>query len=211
MRYAGLFVVLALGTAFPSSAAEPFRLALKDDKVGQLPKGWVAAKTGQGPGSVWKVVEDKTVAGDKALGQTSAEGPNPLFNLCVAEKTSFTDVDIEVALKAVTGKKDQGGGPVWRYQDANNYYVARVNPLEDNYRVYKVVNGKRTQLGSADVKAPAGQWHRLRVVHRGDHVQCYLNGKLVLDVHDNTFTGAGKVGLWTKADAVTHFGDLRVK
>jgi hypothetical protein len=211
MSYASLLVVLALGTAIPGTAAEPFRMFLKDDKVGELPNGWVAAKTGVGPGSVWKVMEDPTVAGGKTLAQTSPEGANSLFNLCVAEDASFTDVDIELALKAVAGKKDQGGGPVWRYKDANNYYVARVNPLEDNYRVYKVVNGKRTQLGSADVKTPAEKWHRLRVVHHGDHIQCFLNGKPMLDVRDGTFATAGNVGLWTKADAVTRFDDLRVK
>ena len=42
---------------------------------------------------------------------------------------------------------DQGGGPVWRYQDANNYYIARMNPLEDNYRVYKVVEWQAEATG----------------------------------------------------------------
>jgi len=211
VKHAGVLLVLTLGITVSGTAAEPFHPLLKDAKVGELPKGWTAAKTGEGPGSVWKVVEDPAVAGGKALAQTSLEGPNPLFNLCVAEDTSFTDVEIELALKAVAGKKDQGGGPVWRYQDANNYYVARVNPLEDNYRVYKVVNGRRTQLGTADVKAPAEKWHQLRVVHQGDHIQCFLNGRLMLDVHDSAFPGPGKVGLWTKADAVTHFHDFRAK
>ena len=94
--------------------------------------------------------------------------------------TSFTDVDLSVAFKAVAGKLDQGGGLVWRYKDANNYYIARMNPLEDNYRVYKVVAGKRTQLGSVDVKIPSGEWHTLRVVHKADHIQCYLDGKSYL-------------------------------
>ena len=82
-------------------------------------------------------------------------------------------------------ENDQGGGPVWRYQDANNYYIARMNPLENNYRVYKVVNGKRTQLGSADVNIPAGEWQMLRVVHSGDHIRCYLDDQLYLDVNDD--------------------------
>ncbi|MBP87905.1 MAG: hypothetical protein CMJ64_14475 [Planctomycetaceae bacterium] len=83
-----------------------------------------------------------------------------------------------------------------------------MNPLEDNFRVYKVVKGKRTQLDSLDAKAPAGKWHTIHVVQTGNHVQCYLNGKLHLDVKDDTFTGKGKVGLWTKADAVTSFDDF---
>lgn len=211
MKRASLFIVLVLAACGPGVAAEEFRMSLKGDKPGEMPKGWVAAKTGEGPGSVWKVVDDPTAAGGKALAQTSSEGKRRFFNLCVAEKTDFADVDITVAMKPVKGKIDQGGGPVWRYRDANNYYVARVNPLEDNYRVYKVVDGKRTQLASAEVKAPAGKWHRLRVVQQGDHIRCYLNGKPLLDVHDATFTAAGKVGLWTKADAVTHFDDFRAE
>jgi len=186
----------------------------EDAKVGELPKWWSAAKTGEGPGNVWKVLEDKSApAGPKVLAQTSSEGPPPLFNLCVAETAKYADLDLTVALKAVGGKIDQGGGPVWRYQDKDNYYVARMNPLEANYRVYRVVKGKRTELASADVEKKeslAGQWSTIRIVHRGDLIRCYLNGKPRLEVRDDTFRGAGKLGLWTKADAVTSFDKLSV-
>lgn len=128
----------------------------------------------------------------------------------MADSSRFTDLELTVSFKAVKGETDQGGGPVWRYKDANNYYIARMNPLEDNFRVYKVVGGKRSQLGSAEAEAPAGKWHSIRIVHKGDHIQCYLNGKRQLDVKDETFKDAGKIGLWTKADAVTSFDDLTV-
>lgn len=211
MRYAHLFFLPILATSVSVNATDLYTLSLKGDTIGELPKGWIAAKTGVGPGSVWKVVEDSTARGGKVIAQTSAEGPNPLFNLCVAEDTSFADIDLTVAFKAAAGKLDQGGGPVWRYQDANNYYIARMNPLEDNFRVFKVVGGKRTQLDSAEVKLSAGVWHRIRIVQLGDGIRCYLNGKFMLEARDRTFAGAGKIGLWTKADAVTHFDDLRVK
>ena len=190
----------------------PFVLSLDEAEAGELPAGWAAAKTGEGPGSVWKVVEDATAPhGKKVLAQTSDQGPNRFFNLCVAQKTNFSDVDLSVAFKAVAGKLDQGGGLVWRYKDANNYYLARMNPLEDNYRVYKVVAGKRIQLGTADIKIPSKTWHTLRVVHKADHIRCFLDGKLYLDAKDDTFPDAGKIGLWTKADAQTHFADFQAK
>ncbi len=193
------------------AADKPQEITFEDSKGGTLPKGWSAAKTGEGPGSIWKVVEDDSSPhGKQVLAQTSSEGPNPLFNLCVLEEPQLVDVDLEVSFKAVSGKTDQGGGPVWRYQDAKNYYIARMNPLENNYRVYKVIDGKRTQLGTAAVEAPTGKWHKLRVVQRGEHIQCYLNDKLYLDVKDDTFKGKGRIGLWTKADAVTSFDGLRV-
>src|SRR5262249_14797207 len=163
--------------------------------------------------SVWKVVADDTAPSKTgyALAQTSADC-DALFNLCVAEGGSFKDVEISVAFKAVKGEKDQGGGVVWRYLDANNYYVARMNPLEDNFRVYKVVAGKRApEFQSVEVKVKPGEWHTLKVVMKGDHIECFLDGKKHLDVKDATFKDAGKVGLWTKADAQTHFDDFQAR
>jgi hypothetical protein len=183
----------------------------KDD-LGKVPAGWKAARTGKGEGSVWKVVADDSAPSKSGLvlAQT-AESPRGLFNLCVAEDGAFTDVEVQVAFKAVRGKADQGGGIVWRYQDANNYYLARMNPLEDNYRVYKVVASKRIQLGTKeDVKIPAGEWHVLKIKQAGERIECWLDGKKYLEVKDDTFSKAGKIGLWTKADAQTYFDDLKV-
>ncbi len=113
-------------------------------------------------------------------------------------------------LFAVEGVDDQGGGVVWRARDGRNYYIARFNPLEDNFRVYHVVNGVRTQLQSADVKRTPG-WHALRVRHVGDHISCELDGKELLDVKDRTFSEAGMIGLWSKADARSRFDELTLR
>jgi len=218
MKRAAEMIVL-LGTLCLASPVLAEEWTFEDAEPGKLPAGWTAAKTGSGPGSVWCVEQEASApAGARVLVQTSSEGPKPLFNLCVADKSSLVDLDLSVALKAVRGKIDQGGGPVWRYRDENHYYIARVNPLEWNFRLYKVVAGKRTQLATADVEPPDGvdedawakAWHTIRVVHKGDKIACYLDGKLLLEAADGTFAGVGKVGLWTKADAVTAFDQLTV-
>ena len=85
-----------------------------------------------------------------------------------------------------------------------------MNPLEDNFRLYKVVAGKRTELASSDIKAETGKWHTIRIVHKGDQIECFLNGKKHLDAKDATFKDAGKIGVWTKADAQTRFAGLMV-
>ena len=189
-----------------------FARDFEKEAIGTMPKGWTSARTGTGEGSVWTLVEDKTAPrGSTVLAQT-AESPETLFNVCVADDTSFTDVEVTVAFKAMQGKKDQGGGVVWRYVDNNNYYIARFNPLEDNYRLYKVVDGKRIQLATKEaIKAPAGEWHTLAVRMKGNEIVCHLNGKPVLEAKDDSFTKPGKVGLWTKADAQTYFDDFQVK
>ena len=187
-----------------------FRFGKED--AGKLPKGWTAAQTGKGAGSVWRAMADDTAPSKSGfvLAQT-AESPAALFNLCVVDKTSYKDVELSVAFKAMKGMRDQGGGLVWRYQDADNYYIARMNPLEDNYRLYKVVSGKRTQLATKeDLKAPVGTWHVLTIKMAGDQIECSFDGKKYLEANDDTFTKAGKVGLWTKADAQSYFDDLKI-
>jgi hypothetical protein len=131
------------------------------------------------------------------------------FNLALVNGTTYKDLDLSVQMKPFAGAEDQGGGLVWRAKDAKNYYVARYNPLEDNYRVYKVESGRRTQLGNADIKHSDG-WHTLRVTMKGDHIEAYWDGKKYLDLKDATFSDAGEIGLWTKADAQTHFDNLTV-
>jgi hypothetical protein len=210
-RFFSILLVLATSTLAADDKA--FTLKLTKDDLGKLPAGWKAAQTGKGEGSVWKVVADDTAPSKSGLtlAQT-AEGPNAFFNLCVAQDTNFKDVEISVAFKAVKGEKDQGGGVVWCYQDADNYYIARMNPLEDNFRVYKVTDGKRAkEFQDAEVKIPAGEWHTLKVTMSGEKIECFLDGKKYLDVKDDAITKAGKVGLWTKADAQTRFDNFQAR
>jgi hypothetical protein len=212
-RLSLLGLVCLAGAALPAADDKPRVFRFAKDDLGKVPAGWKADQTGKGAGSVWKVVADDTAPSKTgfALAQT-AEGPGPLFNLCVADDTKYQDVEAQVAFKAVKGEKDRGGGIVWRYQDANNYYIARMNPLEDNFRVYKVVDGKRArEFQSVDVKVPANEWHVLKIKMVGDHIECFLDGKKHLDVKDDTFAKGGKVGLWTKADAQTYFDDFQAR
>ena len=180
--------------------------------VGSVPNGWSMAMTGSGKGSNWKIVEDNTSpSGSKVLAQT-VDNSGSTFNLCVADTPRFKDVEVSVAFKAVRGKKDQGGGVVWRYKDDKNYYIARFNPLEDNYRLYKVVDGKRLQLTTKErLKAPADKWHTLTIQMKSDVIVCLLNGTKHLEANDTVFDKVGKVGLWTKADAQTYFDGFQAK
>jgi hypothetical protein len=118
---------------------------------------------------------------------------------------------LTVQVKAVKGEEDQGGGPIWRCRDENNYYICRFNPLEGNYRVYKVVEGRRKQLDSVRIETQADRWYTVRVTMTGDRITCFLDGKKLLEAQDDTLTEPGMVGLWTKADAVASFDGLTVR
>ena len=115
--------------------------------------------------------------------------------------------------KPVSGRVDQAAGLVWRYRDENNYYIVRANALENNVVLYKVQDGRRTPLGPVGrtddygVKhpVPAGQWSTLGVSFDDTRFGVTFDGQALFEVIDSTFTDAGSVGLWTKADSVTYF------
>lgn len=157
----------------------------------------------------WKVVADSDARSKPNVLAQLARSSGPTFNIALVGETNYKDVDVSVSMKSVAGNTDQGGGLVWRAKDARNYYIARYNPLENNYRVYKVQDGRRSELQSANVQKSPG-WHSLRITMVGDRIECYYNDRKYLDVKDATFPGPGKIGLWTKADAQTHFDDLSV-
>lgn len=171
----------------------------ESDPPGAIAKGFMN-ESGR-----WEVVVD---GANRVLAQRAA-GEKRAFNVALVEGTSFRDLDLSVRVKAVKGEEDQGGGIVWRAKDRDNYYVARYNPLEDNLRVYKVENGRRTQLDHSDAPGDRG-WHTLRITMSDRQIYGYLDGKKLLVAEDSTFPDAGKIGLWSKADAQSYFDDLSV-
>jgi hypothetical protein len=177
------------------------------------PRGWnIATSVPHIEDATWAVRPDPTAPSPgKVLSLTRANHTNQdAFNLLWTSGVQFRDGRIQCAIRADSGKVDQGGGIAWRVQNADNYYVCRFNPLESNIRVYFVKDKKRVQLATADVETGAGEWHTLRIEHKGKRIVCSLDGKELLEVDDGTFPDAGGVGLWTKADACTSFDNLTI-
>ncbi len=180
-------------------------------EVGRTPPGFTTALTGGGGPVSWIIQEDATTpGGKKVLAQTSGNATGYRFPLCVVDEVSAKDVAVSVQFKSVSGKVDEAGGVVLRYQDKDNYYVARANALEDNVRLYKVQRGKRSKITGISTKVLPGVWHTLTLEAHGTHFIVAFDDEW-FEVDDGTFREAGKVGLWTKADSVTYFDDLKIR
>lgn len=210
-----LTATVVLGTAVLVHGATR-KVDFSHDTVGQPPKGFEfghTAKTGA-PGK-WVVQEEGP---NKYLVQTDADATRARFPVAVLSDVSAADVDLSVRFKPVSGRVDQAAGLVWRYRDEDNYYIVRANALENNVVLYKVQNGRRSDLPlkgegrtyGKKAQVPAGQWSTLRVVAAGPLFEVYFNDAKLYQVEDPTFSAAGRVGLWTKADSVTQFDDLTV-
>jgi hypothetical protein len=159
----------------------------------------------------WKFVAGRWVrrasGGRQVLAQTAETQP---WAVAILEDRKFDDIDVAVRFRPISGKEDASGGIIFRARDGRNYLLARANALENNFRLYTMIDGQRRVIASAKVTEPKlGEWHTIRVVAKGTKVQAYLDDVLRLDHDDRTFTG-GYIGLWTKADSVTEFSDLEI-
>jgi len=175
-----------------------------DMKVGTVPPSWTATQTGSGTAK-WSVEKDNSAPSKPNVLKQSGQAT---FPVCFKNDTNIKDGFVEVKFKPIAGKEDQAGGVIWRLQDANNYYIARANALENNVTIYHTIKGKRTEKKRTNVKVSSGTWHTLRVDFSGNHFTVTFDGKKALEWEDDIFQNAGKVGVWTKADSVTEFDDF---
>jgi len=215
MRQTTLILTIVIGAAAMGYAATR-TVDFNQDAVDQPPKGFEFDHTaGAGKPGKWIVQADGT---NRVLAQTDPDATRARFPVAVLSDVTAVDVDVSVRFKPVSGRIDQAAGVVWRYQNRDNYYIVRANALEDNVVLYKVEGGRRTDLPvkgegrtygkKSDV--PSGQWSTLRILANGRLFEVYFNGRKLYEVEDGTFTQAGKVGVWTKADSVTQFDDLTI-
>jgi hypothetical protein len=189
------------------------------DKQDQMPAKFHGTLTGSGALGEWKVIADATAPSQSnVLAQVSDEKTSYRFPLAIAGDGSFKDLDLSVRFKPISGREDQAAGLVFRFKDADNYYIVRANALENNVVLYKVEGGKRDDLPlkgegrtyGKKTDVPSQQWSLLRVLVTGNLIEVFLNEQKLYEAEDETFKEAGKIGVWTKADSVTYFDDLRI-
>lgn len=174
------------------------------DAVGSIPPGWVAGVTGNGSPK-WAIESDAGAPTGPNVLKQSGSGT---FPWCVKTDAQLTDGSVEVKFKPISGREDAAGGVVWRWQDADNYYVARANALENNISLYYTSGGRRNTIRYVAAPVAKNQWHTLRVEFSGKQISVALDGKRYIEVEDSHISGPGAVGVWTKSDSVTAFDDF---
>jgi hypothetical protein len=205
-----IVALLLLWSCFRSDAYDKFRP--KYNPAGQVQQ-WSFDKDTKGG----LPAEAQVFSGKWAV-RAETDAPSPQHALCQTGTARFpaltlsdkiyTDVSVSTRFKPISGNEDRAAGIIFRVQDNDNFYILRANALEDNVNIYKYAAGSRHDLKDGSAKVVSGQWQELRVEVKADRIRGYLNGKLVVEARDETFK-AGKIGLWTKADSVTCFDDVK--
>lgn len=220
VRLTGLILMFMAGTmGLPAWAAQDGASTIwtfDDVQAGGLPVGWKAEGIGRGAASLAWAVQAAADAPSKPnvlitrADPTGNIDPDMSYNLFWTDHVIFKDGALAVRLRADAGGQDRGGGIVWRVRDKDNYYLARWNPMEEDFSLYHVKDGTRRTIDSVAVTADTSKWHTIHVRQKGDEIVCSFDGEALLKKRDNTFPAAGGVGLWTKLDVVTAFDDFTV-
>lgn len=189
-------------------------------KPGSVPAGWSVVMTHSGGAPKWEVRQDASAPSrPNVLAQVSSDGTDSRFPMAILNTGNYRDGELSVKFKTVAGTEEQAAGLVWRYKDPNNYYLVRANALENNIVMYRVQDGKRILLTPKGKpprtygvrhRIPPRTWSILKVNFRKSRFEVYFDHRKVFEAEDSTFSQAGKVGLWTKADSVTYFDDFQV-
>jgi hypothetical protein len=189
------------GADTPAEAGKTYKWSFDADTAGPLPADFISVL------GDWQVAADASAPSGPNVLRQLQKLDDPNFPRVVLKDLVFQDLTVRVRCKPESGDTDQACGLMFRFQDHDNYYITRANPLEENVRLYHVVNGDRQEMASVDLKVAAGQWHTLEVTARGDQLTVSWNGQQVISARDGRFP-RGKVGLWTKADSITAFDDF---
>lgn len=217
-----LLVWLVAALALPVRAAE-LKFDFSQFPVNATPPGFRSAVAGEGKPGDWKVILDEvppllapltdrapSISKSPVLAQLAQDPTDEHFPILIYDGETFTDFAFTTRFKTVKGAREQMAGVVFRLQDERNFYVLRASSLGNTFRFYKVVDGQRGAPIGQDITIPQGVWHELAVECKGNQVRCRFNGKEAIPpLTDNSFP-RGKIGFWTKSDAVSYFADARI-
>ena len=221
-----VFILWLLTWGFFASAAE-IKINFSDYAAGQTPTNFFSALAGEGRPGDWKIIMDEMpsafaplspqaaaspVKNERAvLAQLSREQIDGHFPMLIYLGATFKDFKLTTRFKIIGGVMEQMAGIVFRFQNESNFYVVRASALGRNLRFYKVVNGQ-----FADPSAPlslnisTNVWHTLTVQCEGNQINCALDNAVLPSIQTPETFASGKIGFWTKSDAVTYFGDTTI-
>lgn len=205
----GLIIPVFLAAAVPpgvrAEGEGPAVWSFDKDEIGKAPAGFEFTVTAKKQAGMWVIVKD---GDNQVLAQVDRDKTSRRFAMALVKNSSYKDLKISVKAKPIAGEVEMVAGLVWRYQDTDNYYVARWNI--DSVRVDRVVNGERQLMTPHEItiRLAAKTWHTLTVEHRGEHIRVFVGREQVFEGMDKTYAQAGRIGVWVKADSVTYFDDL---
>ncbi|HMN95619.1 MAG TPA: hypothetical protein PKC43_03005 [Phycisphaerales bacterium] len=201
----------------PAAIPSPKRENFDELRPGTLPKGWLATGPGDASGAWAVAIEEAAASPPNVLATSGSPRAAPLGRLCHDATTPIEDGTIEAAVR-ITGRPaaaeqpaDEGAGVAWRIVDGRNFHRFRVDPSRSTIALEVVRDGIVEILAEAKVELASEVWHRLRVRHLGDRIECSVGDRATLTTRDSTRSVAGGFGFWSGPTTPAQFDDLRAE
>ena len=202
-----LTLVATAALALETLSAQVVNRAFDDDAIGVQPPGFTFAVARQQATPKWSV---RAEGANRYLTHAAGSATPGGVSLAVLEMPHPAQMRVSVRLKLVDGERV--GGLVWRYQDADNFYLASLDLRLQELALYRVVRGNRIRLDDEDeLELDTSAWHSVRVVQDDDDIRVSLGGIGVMRARDLTFTEGGRAGVWSGGGGTAWFDDLRVE
>jgi hypothetical protein len=202
-------IVMSLAVIAPASS-QVKRQVLASPLVeeGSDPDGCTPVASGEGGPVAWVVRVERLLLDGKALVETSGGREVDRFPMCIADRPVARNLAIELAFVPRQGRVARAAGIVFRFIDPNDYYVVRADALANDVRMTRVVNGERADVAVRAVQVASDASHALKVEALDDRFTAWFDGKRLFEARDRRLGTAGRIGIWSRSDSVTSFGDL---
>ncbi len=182
------------------------RLDFVGDRTGHAPFDLNLGREGGETDGRWEVQTSREAPTDsKVLVQADGSQEKSRFLFAVMEEPTYRDVELSVQCRAVAGELFQSAGLVARFQDSHNYYVARMDALDGDVRLYSVKDGKWKLIAYSQCDVKTGQWGRLGFRAEDDRFLVLWNDEIKIEIADDSSRYDGQAGVWTRADSVCQF------
>lgn len=207
---AGFVTALCLTVAIPAVSLIIFSSDtvrfFDDEPAGRPPSGFSFRVTRNASPAKWLVQREAANGFLAHVGEPSAKAR---FSLALVDDPAAGADWVSVRARMAGGHGALG--LLWKVQDADNYYLAKLDLARQDIGLYRVVRGNRVRIeGEDDLELDPSAWHTLKVVQEGDSIRVYLGGIRVLRARDRTFEKPGAAGVWCTGDAVAHFDDVKI-
>jgi hypothetical protein len=181
-----------------------------EDKVGAIPAGLLYGHVkGTAPGR-WAAQRTALDAFLAHMGDAAHPAGGVAFALVDGPQAEHEDVRVSTRLSVAGGSRV--AGVVWRHQDAETFYMASLDLARQRLEVHRLAQGNRVRIRSKEGLAldPLA-WHTLTAVHEEHEIRVYLGGIQVFEFWDRTLRRPGRAGVWSAADTLAHFDEVRVE
>jgi hypothetical protein len=186
---------------------------------GTPPPNWTFVSRAANPVR-WAVRHDSTAPSRGNVLEKATPGTSDTDNpAAIFDKEICRDGDLSVKFRIDAGVRAKTAGLVWRYQDADNYYLLHFSVEESNIVLFRVRNGRYqvvpltgTKPGTFGVahELRTGQWYVAKVVFRGPKISVFFGNRRLFEAADSEITAPGKTGLWTRGRTTASFDDFRI-